>query len=150
MDTGGFKGRSREVGREDLYRLFGERFGIPDAHCVNMYGMTEFSVQFYDVTLRRHVAGKPPARFKVGPPWSRTRVIDPETGEEKPAGQVGVLLHVDLANRNTVSCILTEDLGRTLGDGFELLGRVKGAEARGCSMAVDEILSAAERRRVAS
>ncbi len=52
---------------------------------------------------------------------------------------------MDLANRNTVSCILTEDLGRTLGDGFELLGRVQGAEARGCSMAIDELLSAAPR-----
>ena len=143
MDTGGFKGRSREVGRQDLYRLLGAVFGIPDTHCVNMYGMTEFSVQFYDVPLRRLAAGRPPARFTVGPPWSRTRVIDPETGDEKPAGQAGVLLHVDLANRNTVSCILTEDLGRTLDDGFELLGRVRGAEARGCSMAVDDLLSAA-------
>ena len=145
MDTGGFKGRSREIGRDELYRLFGETFGIPATYCVNMYGMTEFSVQFYDVTLRRHVAGKAPASFKVGPPWSRTRVIDPETGEDKPAGEVGVLLHVDLANRNTVCAILTEDLGRTVGEGFELLGRVQGAEARGCSMAIDEFLSASRR-----
>jgi hypothetical protein len=50
-----------------------------------------------------------------------------------------------LANRNTVSAILTEDLGRAEGDGFELLGRVQGAEARGCSMAIDEFLSAARR-----
>ncbi len=78
----------------------------------------------------------------MGPPWSRTRIIDPETGADKPAGEVGVLLHVDLANRNTVSAILTEDLGRAEGDGFELLGRVQGAEARGCSMAIDEFLSA--------
>ena len=145
MDTGGFKGRSREVGREDLYRVFSETFGIPDTSIVNMYGMTEFSVQFYDVTLRRHAAGRPPGRFKVGPPWSRTRIIDPETGAEKPAGDVGVLLHLDLANRNTVSAILTEDLGRAVEDGFELLGRVTGAEARGCSMAIDEFLSTSRR-----
>ena len=145
MDTGGFKGRSREIGREDLYRLFGDTFGVPDGHCVNMYGMTEFSVQFYDVTLRRRAAGLPPARFKVGPPWSRTRVIDPETGSDVPPGEVGVLLHVDLANRNTVSAILTEDLGRATGEGFELLGRVGGAEARGCSLAMDEFLAAASR-----
>ncbi|HYB72606.1 MAG TPA: hypothetical protein VED18_04480 [Candidatus Sulfotelmatobacter sp.] len=145
MDTGGFKGRSREIGRADLYRQFGETFGIPETHTVNMYGMTEFSIQFYDVTLRRHAAGQPPAHFKVGPPWSRTRIIDPETAADKPAGEVGVLLHLDLANRNTVSAILTEDLGRAEGDGFELLGRVQGAEARGCSMAIDEFLSAARR-----
>ena len=141
MDTGGYKGRSREVGRDDLYRAFGDTFGIPHTHCVNMYGMTEFSIQFYDVTLCRHTAGQPPAHFKMGPPWSRTRIIDPETGEDKPLGEVGVLLHVDLANRNTVSAILTEDLGRAVGEGFELLGRVQGAEARGCSMAIDEVLA---------
>jgi hypothetical protein len=143
MDTGGFKGRSREIAREELYRLLGETFGVPDSHCVNMYGMTEFSVQFYDVTLRRCVAGLPAGRFKAGPPWSRTRVIDPERGSDVSPGEVGVLLHVDLANRNTVSAILTEDLGRATGEGFELLGRVGGAEARGCSMAMDEFLSAA-------
>ncbi len=145
MDTGGFKGRSREIGRDELYALFAETFGVPPTHCVNMYGMTEFSIQFYDLTLRRHVAGGAPASFKVGPPWSRTRVIDPETGADRPAGEAGVLLHVDLANRNTVSPILTEDLGRSVGEGFELLGRVQGAEARGCSMAIDEFLAAARR-----
>ncbi len=145
MDTGGFKGRSREIGREELYGLFAETFGVPATCCVNMYGMTEFSIQFYDVTLRRHVAGQAPASFKMGPPWSRTRVIDPETGADKPAGEMGVLLHVDLANRNTVSAILTEDLGRAVSEGFELLGRVQGVEARGCSMAVDEFLAAARR-----
>ncbi len=77
MDTGGFKGRSREVGRQALSGLFGEVFGIADTHCVNMYGMTEFSVQFYTVTLRRLAAGQPPAHFTAGPPWSRTRIIDP-------------------------------------------------------------------------
>jgi len=145
MDTGGFKGRSREVGREQLYRGFGETFGVPDTHCVNMYGMTEFSIQFYDVTLRRHISGEPVARYKIGPPWSRTRIIDPETGEDTPRGNVGVLLHVDLANWNTVSAILTEDLGRAAGEGFELLGRVQGAEARGCSMAIDELLAVTRR-----
>ncbi len=145
MDTGGFKGRSREIGRDDLYGMLRDTFGVPDTHIVNMYGMTEFSVQFYDVTLRRHLAGMPPARFKAGPPWSRTRIIDPETGAERPAGHVGILLHVDLANRNTVSAIMTEDVGRAAGEGFELLGRVRGAESRGCSMAIDELLAASGR-----
>ena len=173
MDTGGYKGRSREVPKEELYRLYGAVFGVPWHHVVNEYGMTEMSSQFYDTDLfdfvsRRNIGdsllspgGREPAlspskgvngegepisgsRHKIGPPWTRTLVIDPETMLPARPGAIGLLRHFDLANLDSAMAIQTDDLGREIGGGFEILGRAKGAEARGCSLAVDELLSQAK------
>jgi hypothetical protein len=144
MDTGGFKGRSREVTREELYGAVEDRLGIPHAWCVNEYGMTEMSSQFYD-----GVAGAAPApaeRLHAGPPWVRTQATDPETLRPLPHGEVGVLRHVDLANLNSVAAIQTADLGVTAPGGFRVLGRARGAEARGCSLAMDDLLTAIGQR----
>ncbi|MCB1744919.1 MAG: long-chain fatty acid--CoA ligase [Gammaproteobacteria bacterium] len=143
MDTGGFKGQSREMDRETLYGLFERRFGVPHSHCVNMYGMTEFSSQFLDNTLREWHAGRSTPLVKVNPPWTRTIVIDPESMQPARPGQRGLLLHYDLANMNSVLAVLTEDVGIEHEQGFELLGRAQGTEARGCSIAIDEVLEAA-------
>jgi len=141
MDTGGFKGRSREVTRGALYAAIGERLGIGAEWCINEYGMTEMSSQFYD-----GVAGSalpnPVTREHVGPGWVRTRATDPETLSILPHGETGVLRHWDLANLGSVACIQTADLGITSPAGFRVLGRAHGAEARGCSLAMDELLSA--------
>ena len=144
MDTGGYKGRSREYGRDELYAMVTEYLGVPASHIVNMYGMTEHGTQFLDAVLRDHLAngGQPPVRYKVVPPWARTLVVDPDTMAEQPAGERGLLLHVDLINRASALCVLTEDVGHTLGRGFELLGRAQGSEARGCSIALDELIQA--------
>ena len=144
MDTGGFKGQSRELTREELYGLFTEYFGVPETHCVNMYGMSEFSSQFLDNTLRNAHRGRKAPLAKENPPWTRTLVIDPETLEPVPHGQRGLLLHYDLANRNSVVAILTEDVGLEGKDGFTLLGRAQGSEVRGCSVAIDEMLLATQ------
>ncbi|GGE40364.1 hypothetical protein GCM10011391_18920 [Pullulanibacillus camelliae] len=77
---------------------------------------------------------------KKGPAWIKTQVLDTNTLEPLPIGQVGVLAHYDLANWNACVAILTEDLGYLTENGFVLLGRVKGSEARGCSVAVDQLL----------
>jgi hypothetical protein len=140
MDTGGFKGRSREVTREELYAAVGDRLRIAPAWCVNEYGMTEMSSQFYDGVAGR--AAAPADRLHVGPAWVRTVAADPETLRPLPHGQVGVLRHLDLANLNSVMAIQTADLGFTTPEGFRVLGRARGAEARGCSIAMDELLSA--------
>jgi propanol-preferring alcohol dehydrogenase len=142
MDTGGFKGQSREISRTELYGLIRDTFDVPRECCVNMYGLTEHSTQFLDAVLRNRARGVEAPRYKTVPPWARTRVLDPETLEELPAGEIGLLCHHDLANLSSVGVVLTEDLGYALGDGFELLGRAQGAEARGCSIAIDELLSA--------
>lgn len=145
MDTGGFKGQSRELTREELYGLFAEYFGVPETHCVNMYGMSEFSSQFLDNTLRLAHRGESAPLAKDNPPWTRTVVVDPETLQPVPEGQRGLLLHYDLANRNSVLAILTEDVGVASAAGFVLEGRAQGSEARGCSLAIDEMLVAAQR-----
>lgn len=129
MDTGGYKGRTRDVPREELLGLYDAVFGIPASHVVSEYGMTEMSSQFYGT----------PGRY-VAPPWVRTVVVDPERLEPLPAGETGLLRHYDLANLDSVMAIQTDDLGVACDDGFALLGRAAGAEARGCSLAVEELL----------
>lgn len=144
LDTGGFKGRSREVAPEELRAGFGARLGLPDAWCVNYYGMTEISTQYYDTSLRRAVAGLPDGpRTKAVPPWARVQVVDPETRLPVPDGQEGLVVHHDLANRGSSAAVLSEDVGHVVpGEGFVLRGRAAGTEARGCSIAVDEFLAA--------
>lgn len=140
MDTGGYKGRSREVPKADLYREYVSRLGIPAHRLVNEYGMTEMGSQFYDGVLRDRLAGRARRRQKVPPPWARTQVVDPETLAPLPPGQPGLLRHVDLANVDSVIALQTDDLGVPVDEGFEILGRVQGAEPRGCSLSVEELL----------
>ena len=146
FDTGGVKGRARDISRHDLDRAIETRLGVAPDHQVNMYGLTELSTQFIDQSLRSTIAGHPLNRLKSVPPWARTRVLDPETLAELPPGEIGVLCHTDLANRASVCTILTEDLGVAQSGGFEVLGRVSGSEARGCSIAMDELLAATGNR----
>ena len=137
LDTGGFKGQSREMGPDAFYDALSAALGVPRAVCINMYGMTELSTQFYDGGN----AICPPV--KSGPHWIRSRVVDPVTGHDLPEGATGVLVHHDLAHFNCASAILTEDAGIIVEGGFKLLGRVDGADSRGCSLAVAEFLKAA-------
>ena len=65
------------------------------------------------------------------------------TGQELAQGERGILAHTDLANVNSVVTILTEDVGMATDDGFVLLGRAQGAQAKGCSLAVEDFLKAA-------
>ncbi len=139
MDTGGFKGQSREVAREELLRLYGEVLAIPEAFCINEYGMTEMGSQFYDNTLRKWMQERSRVRFKEVPPWVRTRILDPATLDEVPPGEVGLLTHYDLANCGSVMAIETEDLGYEIERGFQVLGRAPDAEARGCSLTIEEL-----------
>jgi hypothetical protein len=137
LDTGGYKGHSRELPLEDFYAGLEAFLGVPRARCINMYGMTELSTQLYDdgnVLV---------PSVKTGPHWLRSRLVDPLTGREVPRGERGVLVHCDLANFNSVTSILTEDVGVAAGEGFLLLGRAEGTQARGCSLAVAEFLQAA-------
>lgn len=138
LDTGGYKGQSRALEPQAFYAALGQAFGVPSTHCINMYGMTELSSQFYDsgnVTL---------PSVKSGPHWIRTRVLEPLSGRELAAGELGLLAHCDLANFNSATTILTEDVGVAVDGGFLLLGRAEGAEAKGCSLAVQEFLEAAK------
>ncbi|HVE53056.1 MAG TPA: long-chain fatty acid--CoA ligase [Ramlibacter sp.] len=137
LDTGGYKGHSRELPLEAFYAGLAATFGVPRERCINMYGMTELSTQLYDT------GNAVVPSVKSGPHWIRSRLVDPLTGREVPRGERGVLVHCDLANFNSVTTILTEDVGIALDGGFLLLGRAEGAQAKGCSLAVEEFLQAA-------
>jgi len=145
LETGGFKGRSREVPREVLRAALARRFGLPESSVVNQYGMTELGSQFYDSTLLDPMG---PRRKRV-PPWTRVRLLDPRTGEAVRAGEVGMIRIHDLANTGSVAAVQTADLGRSVLDeqgepiGFDVLGRAAGAEERGCSIAADLMLDPA-------
>jgi len=139
METGGFKGRSRELGPGELHEALALRLGVSPERIVNQYGMTELGSQFYDSLLAEPGA---PLR-KLGPPWTRVRILDPETDREVLPGEPGVIAILDLANTGSVAAIRSADLGRRIADGFEVLGREPGAEARGCSIAADELLAGA-------
>jgi hypothetical protein len=130
METGGFKGRSRFVERAALYREASQRLGIPIEAIVAEYGMTELTSQYYDAPSSR---AQIEPRLKVAPPWLRPIVVDGD-GRPLPAGVVGAIRHVDLANRGSVIAIETEDLGAIVDDALVLLGREQGAELRGCSL----------------
>lgn len=126
IETGGFKGRSREVEKSELYALFAERLGAEPSRCFSEYGMSELASQYYS----QGVDGP-----KLAPPWLKTRLLDPVTGTDALPGQPGLLAHYDLANYNSVLAIQTEDMG--IWDergGFQLLGRAPGAVLRGCSL----------------
>ena len=140
METGGSKGRRRAIEPESLRERLSEAFGVPPEGIVNEYGMTEACSQFYDASLREE------GREKRGPAWARALICDPETLEPAPPGKPGVVRWVDLANRYSLSFVLTEDLARAEREGdhgpgtapFTLLGRAEGAEMRGCSLAAEE------------
>jgi len=141
FDTGGLKGQAREVTNEELYAWFKESFGVERGRCINMYGMTELSSQLYDRGIETWYKKGQPCYDKIGPSWTRVQVLNPETLTPVQTEETGLLAHYDLANWNSALAILTEDIGYQTKDGFVLLGRTKGSEARGCSIAIDEMLS---------
>ncbi|AHF06150.1 AMP-binding protein [Desulfitobacterium metallireducens] len=141
FDTGGLKGQAREVMTDELYEWFKAFFDVPRELCINMYGMTELCSQMYDRTIETYLSGGQVIYDKIGPAWTQIQVLDPDTLEAVPDGEIGLLAHYDLANWNSCLAVLTEDMGYKTPDGFVLLGRSKGAEPRGCSIAVDQLIA---------
>jgi hypothetical protein len=129
MQTGGFKGRSRELDPAQMRALLASRFGIAQDRIVSEYGMTELSSQMYGTERLR------------APGWVRATPVDPETLRPVADGEVGILRVDDLANVGSAVSIQTSDLARREGGGIVLLGRAPGAVPRGCSLAIEEALS---------
>lgn len=145
MQTGGFKGRSREVPADELRSAIARTLGLPVAWVVGEYGMTELSSQLYEGTLAAAAGGVPEAAHAapglyLAPPWVRVTAVDPETLAALPAGEVGLARIVDLANVDSAVAIQTADRVRVTERGIELLGRASGAPPRGCSIAIDQML----------
>jgi len=138
METGGFKGRSREVPKHELHALLTERTRVPRERIVNEYGMTELLSQLYEPVLAEGLSG---ADRHAPPPWLKVRALDPVTLEPLDEGEEGILAFFDLANVGSVSHILTQDVGSVIGGDVQLVGRSSEAEPRGCSRAMDELMS---------
>jgi hypothetical protein len=129
FETGGYKGRSREIDKRELRRLLERRLGVPATNIVSEYGMSELSSQAYDGQVG--ASGERAFQF---PPWARAEVISLETDEPADEGETGLLRVYDLANVGSVMAIQTEDLALRRGRGFELLGRASESQPRGCSL----------------
>ena len=120
-----------------MIRGLADALGLAGDSVINEFGMTELLSQRYGYG--------DPAVPLLGPPWLRSRALDPVTLEELPQGEVGILCHYDLANLGSVCAVLTEDQGRIVGEGIDWLGRTAGASPRGCSLATAELLEAQDR-----
>lgn len=133
METGGYKGQSRVLSRDELHRKLVERLGIPHASMVTEYGMSELSSQAYSLHPRKSEGpSNAPLQF---PPWTRVRIISPETNRPAEPGETGLVEVVDLANAGSVLAVRTEDLGIEVGSNtIGLIGRAGQAEPRGCSL----------------
>jgi hypothetical protein len=145
MQTGGFKGKTREIPANELRSSVARAFAVAENRIVSEYGMTELSSQLYEATLpgsalQREHQGEAGVYFE--PPWLRVVPVDPVTLAPVAVGEVGIARIVDLANVDSAIAIQTQDRVCRRGGGIELLGRAPGAIARGCSLAVEEFLQA--------
>lgn len=162
METGGFKGAARTLSRELFYEGLSKALGLPLFAIISEYGMTELASQGYQPSLLTQDDGEVSAylhrlaamlpegldheglaRCFVFPPWCRVRSVDPQTLEILPEGERGLLRFWDLANVDSISVVQTADVGVVREGAVVLAGRAPGATARGCSLAVDEVLAAA-------
>lgn len=134
METGGLKGRTKEISRAELHERLAGQLGIPREAVVGEYGMTELTSQAYAGALH----GGDPELF-VPAPWLRVTALDPVTLGELPHGESGLLSFFDLANVGSALHLLTEDLGATEAGGFRLHGRAPDAALRGCSLLAEEL-----------
>ena len=143
MQTGGYKGKSREVDPDALLSALSVRYGIPSAFIINEFGATELSSQMYETTLRDAIENDRSPRRLWAPPWVRVTPVDPDSLEPVEGDAVGLLRIDDCANLDSVCCIQTADLARRADDGIVVLGRAQGATPRGCSLAADQALGTA-------
>jgi phenylacetate-coenzyme A ligase PaaK-like adenylate-forming protein len=126
METGGMKGRRKEMIRDELHDSLCRGFGVDAIH--SEYGMTELLSQAYS---------KGNGIFNC-PPWMR--IITRDTNDPMSIvadGKAGGINIIDLANSNSCSFIATQDLGKVYADGsFEVLGRFDNADIRGCNLLI--------------
>jgi hypothetical protein len=150
FETGGTKGRTREIARSELLRSLHATLGVPTAHVVSEYGMTELASQYYTLSLRAALLGKPlseSAPTWSSPFWLRPRLVEAESGEAldvSEAADIGLMTHHDLGNRGTVAHWLTADLASPWRGSFLLHGRAPHAEARGCGLVHEHLLPAGD------
>ena len=126
METGGMKGRRKELVREELHTILQNGFGVTEIH--SEYGMTELLSQGYS---------KGNGVFKT-PPWMKILTRDTEDALSiNASGKNGGINVIDLANYNSCSFIATQDLGKVYeNETFEIIGRFDNSDIRGCNLMV--------------
>ena len=126
METGGMKGRRKELIREELHAILKEGFGVTEIH--SEYGMTELLSQGYS-----NGNG-----IFTNPPWMQVFMRDTEDALNYVApGKTGGINVIDLANHYSCPFIATQDLGKKLDENrFEILGRFDTSDIRGCNLMV--------------
>ena len=126
METGGMKGRRRELPKQEFHAILTEAFGVESIH--SEYGMAELTSQAYS-------SGG--GIFRA-PEWMRVTVRDVNDPlATLPAGSRGAIDIIDLGNIYSCAFISTQDVGRTFADGtFTIEGRLTGADVRGCNLLV--------------
>lgn len=126
METGGMKGKRKEIIREELHTILCKGFGVPAIH--SEYGMTELLSQAYSLGN---------GLFEC-PPWMQILVRDTEDAlAYVDYGKTGGINVIDLANINSCSFIATQDLGKKYPNhSFEVLGRFDNSDIRGCNLMV--------------
>lgn len=126
METGGMKGRRKEIIRSELHHILKDGFGVKEIH--SEYGMTELLSQAYS---------QGNGLFKC-PPWMKAMIRDTEDPFKiLDQGKTGGINIIDLANINSCSFIATQDLGRTsVNHTFEVIGRFDNSDIRGCNLMV--------------
>lgn len=126
METGGFKGRRKEMIREELHQILCNSFNVSAIH--SEYGMTELFSQAY--SRQNGVFYTAPTMRVI------TRQITDPFSSEKP-NKTGAINIIDLANFDTISFIATDDLGKVYDDGgFSVLGRLDASDLRGCNLMI--------------
>ena len=126
METGGMKGRRKEMTRNELHSIYKERFNVKEIH--SEYGMTELLSQAYS---------KGNGIFKT-PNWMKILIREPnDPFNLLSPNKTGGINVIDLANYNSCSFIATQDLGKTYDDNsFEVLGRLDNTDLRGCNLLI--------------
>lgn len=126
METGGMKGKRKEMIREELHQILKDGFGLDKIH--SEYGMTELLSQAYS---------KGDGVFE-SPDWMRVVARSTDDPLSVLGDNIsGGLNIIDLANINSCAFIATQDLGKTLGNNqFEVLGRFDHSDVRGCNLLV--------------
>lgn len=126
METGGMKGRRKEITRKELHEIILHAFDLKSIH--SEYGMGELLSQAYSKGNG----------FFNAPPW--VRVLSRPINEPKGKtifGETGLIKIIDLANMHSCAFIETSDLGKVYQDGsFEILGRLDYADVRGCNLLI--------------
>lgn len=126
METGGFKGKRKEMIREELHEILCDRFNVQSVH--SEYGMTELFSQAYS---------RKDGIFYASPTMRviTRQIMDPFSIEQR--NKTGVINVIDLANLDTISFIATDDLGKVYDDGsFSVLGRLDASDLRGCNLMI--------------